>query len=441
MPRAHETAARVSATALLKRSRVRWRIFTLLAGLGAIAYFQQKEVTIAAEQIMPQLSLSQMQIGWLQWAFVLGYTPTQILAGRVGEMFGARRTLTAAFLIALAATIALPLAPRLLTGSALFAGMLLSQLLLGIAQSPTFPVGAGVVRAWLPVRRWALASGVQSTALQLGAAATPPVIALLMQRVGWQQALLWSALPMFGVIVLWARDARDAPRDHPGVDRSELELIGTSESAPTQPLAHTFRVLLRRDLLALTLSYLSMNYVYYLLANWSFLYLVQERHLGVAQSGWLAALPPLGAALGAGLGGAAADGLAARYGARWGVRLIPLLSLPVVAVLLLLAVFHADALIAVSLLTLCYALIELNEGPFWAATMRIAGARTMTATGFLNTGGAAGGLLGIPIVAYLSGHGAWTVAFGLGSLCALGSALGWFAIDCEARGEGRKWRQ
>jgi hypothetical protein len=38
-------------------------------------------------------------------------------------------------------------------------------------------------------------------------------------------------------------------------------------------------------------------------SNWSFLYLVQERHFTVLESGWLASLPPLGAALGAGIGG------------------------------------------------------------------------------------------------------------------------------------------
>jgi len=424
-----ETAIEVSSSASGPMSHVRWRVFALLAALGAVAYFQQKEVTVAAERIMPELALTQMQIGWLQWMFVLGYTPTQIIAGRVGERFGARRTLSAAFLIAIVATIALPIAPMLLTGSALFVGMLLSQLLLGIAQAPTFPVGAGVLRVWLPAQRWAFASGVQSTALQLGAAVTPPVVVLLTQRLGWQPALLWSALPMLGIVLLWGAYARDLPSQHPQVTPRELALIGSGPGAPLHETQGARRVLLGRNVLLLTLAYLSMNYVYYLLSNWSFLYLVQERHLGVVQSGWLAALPPLGAALGAGVGGALADALAARHGVSWGYRMIPLLSLPLVAVLLMLAVFEASAWVAVGLLTLCYALIELNEGPFWAATMRAAGPRTMTATGLLNTGGAAGGLLGIPVVAYLSGHGRWTVAFALGGLCAFASAIGWLKVD------------
>ena len=39
--------------------------------------------------------------------------------------------------------------------------------------------------------------------------------------------------------------------------------------------------------------------MYYLLANWCFLYLIQERHFTVLEGGWLAATPPLAAAIGA----------------------------------------------------------------------------------------------------------------------------------------------
>jgi MFS transporter, ACS family, glucarate transporter len=410
-------------------------MFALLVTLGAIAYFQQKGVTVAAERIMPELSLTQMQIGWVQWAFVLGYTPTQIFAGRVGERFGARCTLTVAGLLAILATLAMPLAPALLTGGALFAGLVLSQLMLGIAQSPTFPVGAGMVRAWLPPRRWALANGIQSMGLQLGAAATPPVIVLIMQRFGWQRALIWTSLPALGVVLLWAWYARDTPGEHPSVRAAELD-----ELPPPEPVElatqdpdeqATWRVLLGRDVLLLTLSYMSMNYVYYLLSNWSFLYLVQERHLGVRLSGWLAALPPLGAALGAGVGGAIADHLSLRLGPRWGYRLLPLISLPLVTLSLLLVVLGVDALVAISLMTLCYALIELNEGPFWAVTMRVGGRRTMTATALLNTGGALGGLIGIPLVAHWSGQHHWDAAFLFGAGCALASACAWLVIDAQ----------
>lgn len=60
--------------------RVRWRIFSLLVSFALVVYFQQRSLTVASERIMPELSLSQMQIGWLQWAFVLSYAFLQFPA-------------------------------------------------------------------------------------------------------------------------------------------------------------------------------------------------------------------------------------------------------------------------------------------------------------------------------------------------------------------------
>ena len=385
---------------------------------------------------MPELSLSQMQIGWIQWAYLLAYTPSQIVGGRVGQRFGARATLAVAGAIAVVATIAMPLAPAVLAGGAIFVALFLSQLILGFAQAPIFPVSAGVFRTWLPAHRWGLAVGIQTMGCQLGAAATPAVIVYLMQKFGWQRALFWTGLPAAALVAAWAWYVRNTPREHPSISPEELaELEPTDEvSAGIASTSMAPAKLPRLNIALLTASYVGMNYVFYLLANWSFLYLVQERHFTVAQSGWFATLPPLAAAFGAGVGGGLVDALCVKVGIRWGYRLVPLAALPTIALLLVLAMYTANPVAAVVGMTLCYGLVELTEGAYWAATMRVAGANTMTATGVLNTGGALGGLIGIPIVAFLSGHGAWNAAFLIGALCAMASAAAWLGVDTTRRG-------
>jgi len=92
-----------------------------------------------------------------------------------------------------------------------------SQLALGFAQSPTFPVSVGILRTWLPAHRWGFANGVQSTGCQLGAAAAPAVIVFLMQRFGWQRALFWTALPALALALAWAWYVRDRPAEHPSI--------------------------------------------------------------------------------------------------------------------------------------------------------------------------------------------------------------------------------
>jgi MFS transporter, ACS family, glucarate transporter len=412
--------------------RVRWRIFSLLVAFATIVYFQQRSVSIAAERIMPELSLTQMQIGWLQWAFVFTYGFLQFPGGVFGQRVGARRALTAIMLVAVFATALVPMAPLLFTGTVLFAVLLGTQLLLGVAHAPFMPVCAGVMAAWLPSRRWALAQGIHTCGCQVGAAMAPPILVLLMQALGWQRALFWAALPPLALIGVWVWYGRNTPGEHPAVSAAELAELGPQVITPHDTGVSFDRIrhiLGNRDILILTVSYICMNYVFYLLASWSFLYLIQQRHFTALEGGWLASLPPIGAAIGAGTGGSITDALARRLGTTWGYRVGPLVSLPLAGLLLLIATHIASAYAAVAALTLAFATVELTEGAYWGGTMHIAKGDSMAATGVLNTGGNFGGVIGIPVVAYLSGHGAWNAAFFIGFLCALAAALAWLGID------------
>jgi ACS family glucarate transporter-like MFS transporter len=173
--------------------RIRWRIFSFLFGFGFVAYMQQKTITVAAERMMPELGLTQLQIGWLEQAFVLGYAIFQMPGGVFGQRLGARRTFVIVGLTAFFATIATPLAPEVFSGRALFITLLGVQVLLGCSQGAVFPVSAGVFETWFPADRWSLVQGLQTMGLGLGAALTPPLIASLMATLGWQAALIWTS--------------------------------------------------------------------------------------------------------------------------------------------------------------------------------------------------------------------------------------------------------
>lgn len=414
------------------RVRVRWKIFGLVFCLGVISYVQQRGISVASYQMMPQLGLSQMQIGWLQSAFLLGYTALQFPGGALGQRLGARSMYVLTGLIAFAATVGTPLAPLLLNSAGLFLALLFFQLLLGVAQGPFFPVSAGVLERWFRPHQWPLLQGLQSMGLGFGSALTPPLIAWLMASFGWQRALLWTALPALIIVGLWAWYGRNSPAEHPAVSRIELDELGEHASAridATVTSRRLWAVLKNREVLALTASYLCMNYVYYLLSNWCFLYLVQERHFTLLESGWLAGTPPLAAAIGAGIGGKLSSELGRRCGPRWGLHFVPLFSLPAAALLLLIAVHAGNAYFAVAALALSFCSIELTEGSYWAATMHVAREDTMSATGVLNTGGNVGGLVATPIVAYLSGQHEWKMAFVLGTVFAIAAAAAWLLVN------------
>ena len=305
---------------------IRWRIFGFLFAFGLLAYLQQKSLTVTAEQMMPQLGLTQLQIGWLEQAFVLGYGLFQLPGGIFGQRYGARRTFVVIGLLAFAAMIATAVAPNLAHGQSLFFVLLAAQLTLGVAQAAIFPVSAGIFEAWFPPRHWAMVQGLQSMGLQVGAAMTPPLVASLMAAAGWQYALLVTTLPAIAFIASWGWYGRNSPAEHPSVSAQELAEIGDRDAAPVTERfdARKLMAVLRdRNVLLLFVSYLCMNYAFYLLANWVFLYLIQVRHFSLLESGWLATLPPLAAAAGAGAGGFIASALCGRFGVRWGYRIVP----------------------------------------------------------------------------------------------------------------------
>jgi MFS transporter, ACS family, glucarate transporter len=409
--------------------RIRWRIFSFLFGFGFLAYIQQKTITVAAERMMPDLGLSQLQIGYIEQAFVIGYAIFQMPGGVLGQRLGARLTFVVIGLLAFIATIATPIAPAFLSGSALFIALLTAQLVLGLSQGAIFPVSAGVFEAWFPEKRWAFVQGLQTMGLNFGLVVTPPLIVTLTLWLGWQRAILWSSLPTLGLIALWAWYGRNTPREHPSMSEKELEEIGG------QPQAHstiTLRQILlligNRNVLLLFFSYMCMNYTFYLLSNWVFLYLVQERNFSSLDGSLLAMVPPLGAAVGAGLGGVATGLLTQRFGNRWGLRIVPLGAMTGAAVLLLLAVNASNPYFALAALTLCFLAVELTEAAFWAAGMTVGRGDSMAVCGFMNTGGNLGGIIGIPIVAYFSGLHAWHTAFFIGAGFAIVSAASWLGV-------------
>ena len=412
--------------------RVRWRIFLFLFAMTIAAYVQRTAVSVAAEPMMPALRFSQQQIGWLETAFLVSYTALQFPGGLVGQSLGARRMLTLCGLVAIAATLAMPLLPTAFSGAPLFVAMLTSQAVLGASQAPFFAVLSGALERWFPSRQWALTQGLSSGGIGLGSAVAPAVIATLMVVVGWRWALVITALPFLLLTALWWRDGRDTPHEHADVSPDELAELDLSAQEPAKipvRFKDVLRLLANGHLTALSLSYLAMNFVFYLITFWSFLYLVQARHFTVLQGGLAATAPPLAGAVGAALGGITGSALTARFGARIGLRITPLIALPLAGVLLLGAQHAASALWALTDLSLAFGVLEMTEASFWAASMEIGRKDAVAAGGLLNTGGNLGGIIATPLVAALSAHGDWSAPFIAGAVFAAISAGLWLFID------------
>lgn len=416
----------------MHRFRIRTPVFAMLFAFAFTGYVQRTSVAVAAERMMPELGLTQVEVGWLFTAFLFTYAIFQLPGALIGQVWGPRRMLAAIGLATVVASVLTAAAPMLAAAGFLLVALLLARSLLGAAQAALFPVACGTVRYWFPVGSWASAQGLIVTGLWLGAATTTPLVAWLMQDYGWQKALVFSSVPSLLLVALWYWFARDRPEVHPAVSTTELaELRANPPYAPGAPLTawRVFRVLADPQILRITASYFIMNYVFYLVMFWSFLYLVQERNLSVLESGWLASLPFVVAGVASAAGGKLADRLRVRFGDRIGMRILPLVALPCAALFLYLTVSVVSPYWAVAALCLGFACVEVTEGSFWGATMRLAPSDTMAATAVLNTGGNLGGVVATPIIAALSAGQSWSVVFATGAVTSVAAAALWLTID------------
>jgi sugar phosphate permease len=418
--------------------RIRSLVFVLIFGFAVASYLQRQGIGIAAGRMMPELGLTQQQIGWIMNAFLIVYAACQVPGALFGQRFGARLTLTLIGILAVLASVLTAAAPLIASGGLLFLTFLIARSLLGVAHGGLYPVEAGTVRHWYPVARWSSMLGLVVTGLWTGAAIAAPLVASLMEAYGWQAALVLTSVPSLVLVVLWWVVVRDFPERHPWVRPAELaELAGNPSFDAAAPLTarRVLRVLSDPQILLVTLSYLVMNYVFYLVTFWSFLYLVQDRNLSILESGWLSALPFVVAGIAAAMGGRVSDRLRQRYGDTRGPRILPLVALPLAAVFLYLTVALSSPYWAIAALCLAFACVEVNEGNYWGVAMRLRPSDCMASTAVLNMGGNLGGVIGTFFIAKISSDaGGWGAVFGTGVATSVVAALLWLTIDA-GRGE------
>ena len=419
-----------------RTTNVRGLIFTGVFSAAFICYLQRSTLSVVAVALTNERGFTTWQIAWLFNAFLFSYTAFQIPGGLFGQRVGARFGTLACVALSVAGTALFAYAPALAAGTALFAVLCLARLLLGVAQGPLFPTNSGLVQAWFAPGRWGLMNGLQVMGLSLGAAATPPIASRLMDAYNWQVAVAATCVPGVLLALLWWWKVRDTPREHGGVSATEIALIEAGER-PAQ--ARHFRwpqvraVLGNRNILLLTFAYLLQNYVFYFFMNWSFTYLVKSRGLTILDGGVLGMIPLATGACCAALGGLLCDFASARIGPRWGYRIIPMITLPLAALLLLVAMQSESVPVTIAALAACFGCAQMTEAPFWAAAFFIARDQASAATGILNAGGNVGGIIGTFLVGYLVTHFGWPAALTTGIGFALASAAVWLLVDTSRR--------
>jgi ACS family glucarate transporter-like MFS transporter len=396
-----------------------WGLIGLLAFTAFGSYLCRTNVSVAGALIMRDLGFSQIDMGSLFSAFVVGYALFQIPAGSAADRWGTARVLgVAAFCwVVITLGIASLGRPSLSTGAiSAFTLLVILRFILGVAESPTFPAAARGVSQWIPAKYQGSANGIVLGAVGVASAVAPAVLSRAMIHWGWRYALLISAFPALGTGFIWTALRRKHATNVQTQQKSALPDAGA-------------RNLWSRNFVLLTLSYTIEGYVSYIFIFWFYLYLVDVRHFNLADSGTLSSLPGIFSILSIPLGGVISDKLSSgRMGLRWGRGIIAMIGLFFSGLFLILGARTNNANAAVVYLALATAFVLSVEGPAWASMIEIAGARSGMAGGVMNCGSNIGGAISPLLTPILAARIGWKNALYVAAVLSMIGAFLWLGI-------------
>ncbi|HEY3382950.1 MAG TPA: MFS transporter [Vicinamibacterales bacterium] len=396
---------------------------SMLAVTATAGYICRVNVSTAGVLLMKEYSLTQVEMGRVFSAFLVGYALCQAPAGALADRWGARRVLAAASWLWVGLTVVqafIGLAPLPTSATAVLTGLVVIRFLLGIAAAPTYPASGRGVSRWTPPLLQGRANGLVIGSVGLGSALAPPLVSSVMVEWGWRAALAVSAVPALAVAIAWrfVSDPPDARRsDEPLPANSAMDR--SPQPAPPG----------RRAFVLLTMSYALQGYVGYIFVSWFYLYLVQERHFGLLTGAWVSSLPWVLSIVSIPLGGLISDRLASgALGPVWGRRIVAMVGMAGSGVLISLGAHTESAIVAAVSLAFATALVLCVEGPFWATMMRLAGPRSGSAGGIMNTGCNLAGLLSPALTPLIASYVGWEMALHLAAALSVVAALLWFGI-------------
>jgi len=339
----------VAVTSGFKVPGLRWWIVGLVFLATLINYIDRLTISVLAPVITRDLGLTNTQFGGIVTWFLLAYTLSQGLSGKLYDRIGTRLGFVISITVWSVAAIAHAFARGIGTLS-------LFRFVLGLGEAGNWPGAAKTVAEWFPVRQRALGMAIFNSGAAIGSIVAPPLIVWLQLSYGWQTTFIVTGTLGFIWLGLWLL-FYESPERHRWITEEELKVIqGDDAEGPKSESLSTSVTLSWRELLgyrqvwAIVLSRFLTDPVWWLYITWLPKYLADARGFSLTKIGLFAWVPYVAADAGSLSGGWLSGYLISRGWsvdkARKTVILIAALLMPAG----ILAAFASDPLVALALI-------------------------------------------------------------------------------------------
>jgi MFS family permease len=364
---------------------------------GAINYVDRVALSIANPLVRADLHLSIAEMGVLLSVFLWTYALCQLPVGAMIDRLGPRWLLGIGVILWSLAQVAVGFVGTM-------GQFVWTRVFLGIGESPQFPLGARVVRNWYNVRDRGMPTGIFNSASTLGPAIAPPLLTGLMIGLGWRWMFIIIGVAGLVLGVVWFFIYRD-PSAHRLDDAERHYLLDGEDSSAGQTVSfaewrHLFAF---RTTWGMICGNFGSGYMIWLYAAWLPGYLEIQRHMTIAHTGIVAAVPYVFGFLGSLFGGWACDRLMHGGFSPINSRKLPIIiGMIGMACFTVLAALTPSNTIAVLCITAAMFLGNMSGATIWALAVVAAPAKGVGSLGGMqNFGGFLGGALAPMVTGFI----------------------------------------
>ncbi len=399
----------------------RYRFFLGSFLITLLLYIDRVCISSAKDAISGDLSLTDIEMGWVLSAFALGYALFQVPGGALGDKYGVRKVMTWIMVLWSIFTS--------LTGAAWnYISMLFFRFIFGAGEAGAFPNISRAAFSWVPTKERGAFQGINFSGSRLGAAFALPLVAYLIDAWGWRNIFYFFGAIGILFAIMFYSFFRNKPEEHSGLSQTEKDYIVKNRQQKVEKKGGNLslsKILGSKNVILAMIQYIGSNFIFFFMLTWLFPYIKAKYELSLVATGFYASLPLLAGAVGNWTSGFMVDAIYKK--GKWKLsRQIPATIGFILVVIGILSSLYMDtALGAVLCLSLAIFGADMTLSPSWSFCMDIGEENSGKVSGMMNMAGNIGSFTTALAFPYLR---EWTGADE--PFFYLAAALGFVAIFC-----------
>jgi MFS transporter, ACS family, hexuronate transporter len=178
------------------QSRYFWIIVIMALIATSLSFLDRQVLSIMIIKIKTEITISNVQYGFINTGFLVGYSIMFTVGGVLIDRYGSRSGLAVSVGLWSLATALHSLANNVIQFG-------IFRFILGVGEGGAFPGAIKAVTEWVPKNKQALANGIAIGGAALGAVIAPPLCVYLINVTGWRGVFIITSIIGFAWVGIW----------------------------------------------------------------------------------------------------------------------------------------------------------------------------------------------------------------------------------------------